>query len=363
MSEKVPDGGSKAPEGPDGEGGGDQAGQSPEGWARWKREPPQVRYLQRAAGDDDPDHGCPPDRRPLEQHLNYGVVNLDKPAGPTSHQVSAWARDILGLEKAGHGGTLDPRVTGVLPLALGNATRGIDIMLGSGKEYVAVAKLHKSAKESHVREVFSEFTGEIYQIPPVKSAVKRRRRIRTIYEMEVLEVKDRLVLFRVRCQAGTYIRTLVVDAGEVLGSGAQMAELRRVATGPFREDDAVNLHTLRDAWVAYKEGGDEGPIRRCVQPMETLFAELPTLHVQCSAVDAVCHGAPLAVPGVVDVESNVRKGTMVCIRTLKDEAVAMGKTLMGGEQMVDAKEGLVVRPERVVMEPGTYPRNWKSGKD
>jgi H/ACA ribonucleoprotein complex subunit 4 len=335
---------------------------TPGGWARWKRESPRVRYLERAATDDDPGHGCPPDRRPIEQHLLYGVVNLDKPAGPTSHQVSAWARDIMGLEKAGHGGTLDPRVTGVLPLALGNATRAIDIMLGSGKEYVAVARLHKPAKESHIREVFSEFQGDIYQVPPVKSAVKRKRRKRTIYELEVLEVKDTLVLFRVRCQAGTYIRTLIVDAGEVLGSGAQLAELRRTATGPFREDDAVNLHALRDAWAAYKEDGDEGPIRRCVQPMESLFAELPSLHVHPSAVDAVCHGAPLAVPGVVDVESSVGKGTMVCIRTLKDEAVAMGKSLMGAEQMVDAKEGLVVRPERVVMEPGTYPRNWKSGE-
>ncbi|UCF08899.1 MAG: RNA-guided pseudouridylation complex pseudouridine synthase subunit Cbf5, partial [Thermoplasmata archaeon] len=164
--------------------------------------------------------GTPPGERGISELIESGVVLLDKPAGPTSHQVSAWVRDILQIKKAGHGGTLDPHVTGLLPVALGRATNALRSLLVGGKEYVGIMRLHGDVPKSRIQDVFSEFTGKIYQFPPLRSAVKRELRIREIYYLEPLEFDKRLVLFRVGCEAGTYIRTLCRDMGDALGTGA-----------------------------------------------------------------------------------------------------------------------------------------------
>ena len=186
-------------------------------------------------------YGKTPAQRTVRELLNNGFINLDKPAGPTSHQVVAWVKEILEIEKAGHGGTLDPAVTGVLPVALGDAARALQVLLVAGKEYVALMKLHKQVEEKKIREVCKSFVGEISQMPPLRSAVKRIRRTREVYYLEVLEVHDTEVLFRVGCEAGTYIRTLCVDIGKKLGCGAQLAELRRTRVGNITEDTAVTL--------------------------------------------------------------------------------------------------------------------------
>ena len=127
--------------------------------------------------------GVRPSDRTLGELLRGGVIILDKPRGPTSHQATAWARDALGMEKAGHGGTLDPYVSGVLPITLGKAVRLTDVVLSSDKEYVCLMRLHGDRPEARVREVMSRFVGKIYQLPPVRSAVKRQLRIRTIHEL------------------------------------------------------------------------------------------------------------------------------------------------------------------------------------
>src|SRR3989338_2496513 len=139
-----------------------------------------------------------------EELINYGIVNIDKPAGPTSHQVSDYVQKILGISKAGHSGTLDPGVTGVLPIALGRATRIVQNLLTAGKEYVAIMYLHKEVSEKEINEAVKKFTGKIKQLPPIKSAVKRRLRTREVYYVEIMEIEDREVLFRIGCQAGTY---------------------------------------------------------------------------------------------------------------------------------------------------------------
>ncbi|MCK5560615.1 MAG: RNA-guided pseudouridylation complex pseudouridine synthase subunit Cbf5, partial [Thermoplasmata archaeon] len=207
--------------------------------------------------ETDPAYGKPPEDRTLVELLNDGVINLNKPSGPTSHQVTAWARQVLELKKVGHGGTLDPKVTGVLPLALENCTKAMNLLLESNKEYVGVMRLHRDVDEVKVRGVFQEFTGEIYQIPPVRSAVKRRLRTRIIYEFEIFEIEDHDILFRVACNAGTYIRTLINDIGTVLGVGAHMRELRRIRSGFFNENEAVTLQDIKDAYVDWKEDDDE----------------------------------------------------------------------------------------------------------
>jgi H/ACA ribonucleoprotein complex subunit 4 len=176
-------------------------------------------------------YGKPPVLRTVRELFHNGIIVLDKPAGPTSHQVVAWVKEMLELEKAGHGGTLDPAVTGVLPVALGDAARALQVLLVAGKEYVALMGLHKQVDEKKIREVCESFVGEISQMPPLRSAVKRVRRTREVYYLEILEIQGREVLFRVGCEAGTYIRTLCVDMGKKLGCGAQLMELRRTRVG------------------------------------------------------------------------------------------------------------------------------------
>ena len=171
--------------------------------------------------------GINPENRTVEQLINYGIVNIDKPQGPTSHQVSGYVKKILGISKAGHSGTLDPNVTGVLPVALGRATRIAQALLPAGKEYVALMYLHKPIEEEKIKKAFNDFTGKIRQKPPVKSSVRRIERIREIYYIDILEIDNQDVLFRIGCQAGTYIRKYIHDLGQKLGCGAHMEGLRR----------------------------------------------------------------------------------------------------------------------------------------
>jgi H/ACA ribonucleoprotein complex subunit 4 len=308
----------------------------------------------------DPSYGCPPAERPVREYVKMGVVNLDKPRGPTSHEVTAWVKDILELNRAGHSGSLDPGVTGVQPIMLGKATKVVSALRLSGKEYICLMSLHEPASEKKIRSVCKEFNGPVFQMPPVISAVKRELRVRMIYYLEVLEVKEKSVLMRVGCEAGTYMRKLCHDIGAALGTGAHMQQLRRTKTGPFREDTLVTLQELKDAYIFWKEDGDECHLRRVVRPLEEGLAHLPRIIIRDSAVDAVCQGASLAVPGIVSLDDDIRKGDEVCILSLKGEAVALSRSLMDTAEMLSSEHGLAASTERVIMVAGTYPQGWKS---
>jgi H/ACA ribonucleoprotein complex subunit 4 len=234
-------------------------------------------------------------------------------------------------------------------------------VIHSDKTYVCVMALHEAVPEERVREVCQEFIGPIYQRPPLKASVERRLRIRRIYSIEVHEVVGRLVLMTIRCEAGTYIRKLCHDIGEVLGVGAHMAELRRIQTGPFTEDEnLVTMHELHEAVVAWREYGDESLLRRAILPVEHAVKDLPKIYIRDSAVDAICHGAPLAAPGVLHLTDDIIKDGRVAIMTLKGELVAIAKALMNSHEILEAERGIVAKPMRVIMRPGTYPRQWKS---
>ncbi|MDG6220469.1 MAG: RNA-guided pseudouridylation complex pseudouridine synthase subunit Cbf5 [Candidatus Thermoplasmatota archaeon] len=303
--------------------------------------------------------GWRPEDRPMDIHLKYGFVALDKPAGPTSHQVSSWVRDILGLDKAGHAGTLDPGVTGVLAVAMNNSLRAVEALHTGYKEYAVVATFHREVKEPEVKEIFEEFTGEIYQIPPVRSAVKRQLRTREIYRMKFLEMDGRDVLFRVLCESGTYIRTLCYDMGDALGVGANMSELRRTRTADITEKDLVTLHDLIDAWKFWKEDGDESWLRKAVKPMERMFSHLPGLEAKDSAIDALCHGASLAAPGLSSVLKDYNQDQLIAIYSQKGEAVILARATVASIKARKMKEGVIAEPVRVLMDTGTYPPGWK----
>jgi H/ACA ribonucleoprotein complex subunit 4 len=319
--------------------------------------------LTKAQDATDPKYGRKPSERPAKEYIKYGTINLDKPAGPTSHEVAAWVKKILKLNGIGHGGTLDPGVTGVLPITLEDATKVVQAFLYSGKEYACVMKLHGDTQEAQVKQVLREFEDEIYQRPPLRSSVKRQLRTRRIYYIDYLECDGRNVLFLVGCEAGTYIRKLCFDIGEILGVGAHMQELRRTRSGPFTESSAskVTLHDVAYWFGEWEQKQDEAILHRFIVPMEEALSLLPKVVVRDSAVDALCHGANLTAPGVLQVESGINKGTILAVFTLKGEAVALGKAVASTEEMLDLRHGTVVGLERVLMERGTYPKVWKTG--
>jgi H/ACA ribonucleoprotein complex subunit 4 len=220
-------------------------------------------------------------------------------------------------------------------------------------------QIHADIPEATVRGVLSQFVGEIYQKPPLRASVKREPRKRFIYRLDVHEIQDRTVLFTCSCQAGTYIRKLCSDVGEVLGCGAHMRELRRTRAGPFSENDRiVTLHELSAAQSDF-EAGNEAPLRKILRPMEIALTALPHIVIRDSAVDAVCHGAELALPGIVQLDSAIERDRFVAVFTLKGEGVALGRALMRSREMLDQEKGLAVKTERVIMERGTYPAVWK----
>jgi len=313
----------------------------------------------RVVAKTNPHYGKAPSDRNVKELLRNGYIILDKPAGPTSHQVVAWVKDMLEVDKAGHGGTLDPAVTGVLPVALGDAARALQVILVAGKEYVALMKLHKQMDEKRVREVCHGFVGEISQVPPLRSAVKRVRRTRQVYYLDVLEIHGTEVLFKVGCEAGTYIRTLCVDIGKKLDVGAQLLELRRTRVGTFTEDSAVTLQDLKDAFIFWKEENDETELRRKILPMERLLEVVPKLVVRDSAVDALCHGASLAVPGVVELDDGMQKGDIAAVLSLKGEGIAVVKMTFSSDEVMTKETGVCATLERVLMNKGTYPSIWK----
>ncbi len=319
----------------------------------------EERFYVKEEGSTDESYGCYPFNRPMEVYIRKGFVVIDKPMGPSSHEVVVWVRRILNVQKTGHTGTLDPRVTGVLPIMIEDATKLVRILQGSEKEYVCLMRLHGDVRREEVERVLKLFEGKIYQRPPLKSAVKKRLRVRTIYKIDVLEMEGRDVLFKVTTEAGTYIRKLCTDVGEVLGCGAHMQELRRTRTGIFDESMCYTLHDLLDAYVFWKEEGEEKYLRHIIKPMELAVAKVPKIVIKDTAVDAICHGADLTAKGVLYIEKTVRKDGLVAIFTLKNELVALGKALMDAEDMLKVRGGVVVDVTRVIMERGTYPSFWK----
>jgi H/ACA ribonucleoprotein complex subunit 4 len=323
---------------------------------------PQLENLVNVDEDvTDERHGHYPDKRPIKELLNYGMILVDKPTGPTSHEVVAWVKRILEIEKAGHSGTLDPGATGLLPIGLGEGTKALGVLLLGPKEYYALARLHAHASPERIKNVMQEFTGEIYQRPPQRSSVKRVTRVRTVYAFNYIQDYDRLVLMRVLCQAGTYIRKIIYDIGEVLSPGATMVELRRTqVSNLYEKDGLVRLHDLADAYQRYKETGNEEKLRRLIKPIEVCLEGIRAVTVRDTAVDALCHGAPLAVPGVIAVPKDLRVGELVGVYTLKGEVVGLAEAMMTKDQIEESARGVAFVMKRLIMKPDTYPKAWRS---
>jgi len=309
--------------------------------------------LVKTEAETDPSLGEDPNNRSAQTLLRYGTINLNKPKGPTSHLAVAYIKDILHIPKAGHGGSLDPAVTGVLPVATDRATRIMRSLLSAGKEYICLMHLHGEIPEAQIRKAAEEFKGTITQLPPVKSAVKRRLRQRNIYYLDFLEINKRDILFRMGCQAGTYVRKVCHDFGLKLKVGAHMAELVRTKAGPFTEDNWVTLQDLEDAYAYYQEG-NETFLRHCIKPPEWGVRHLPHIWIQDKAVDTICHGATLKVPGIVRLHDHIEPDQLVAVMTLKNELVCIGKSTMTSKRLLEETKGVAVKTDVVLLPPVTY---------
>jgi H/ACA ribonucleoprotein complex subunit 4 len=311
--------------------------------------------------------GHSPLKRPLDDYVRYGVINLDKPANPSSHEVVAWIKRILRVEKTGHSGTLDPKVTGCLLVCIQRATRLVKSQQGAGKEYVAVVRLHSALDdEAKLGKAIETLTGALFQRPPLIAAVKRRLRVRTIYQSKLVEFdKERnLGVFWVDCEAGTYIRTLCVHLGLLLGVGGHMQELRRVRSGLLTENAAdclVTCHDILDAQYVYDTTKDESYLRRIIQPLEVLLTKHKRVVVKDSAVNAICYGAKFMIPGLLRYEEGIEVGEEIVMMTTKGEAIALGIAQMSTADMASCDHGVVAKIKRVILERDTYPRRWGKG--
>ncbi|KAI4165759.1 MAG: hypothetical protein LQ342_000702 [Letrouitia transgressa] len=293
--------------------------------------------------------GCSPHKRDLTSYINYGVINLDKPANPSSHEVVAWIKRILRCEKTGHSGTLDPKVTGC-----------------AGKEYVCVIRLHDKLLGGELQFVraLESLTGTLFQRPPLISAVKRQLRLRTIYASKLYEFDNdrRLAVFWVSCEAGTYIRTLCVHLGLLLGVGGHMQELRRVRSGAMNEQDGmVTLHDVLDAQWTWDNTRDESYLRMVIRPLESLLTSHKRIVVKDSSVNAICYGAKLMIPGLLRYEAGITLHEEVVLMTTKGEAIALGIAQMSTVELSSCDHGVVAKVKRCIMERDLYPRRWGLG--
>ncbi|KAI0287018.1 pseudouridine synthase [Russula aff. rugulosa BPL654] len=295
--------------------------------------------------------GCSPLKRDIASYIKSGVINLDKPSNPSSHEVVAWLRRILRVEKTGHSGTLDPKL--------------VKSQQSAGKEYVCVLRLHSALPNSTaLPRALETLTGALFQRPPLISAVKRQLRIRTIHESKLLEFDEKrnLAVFWVSCEAGTYIRTLCVHLGLLLGVGGHMQELRRVRSGALSEnDDMVTMHDVLDAQWTYDNTRDESYLRRAIRPLESLLVGYKRIVVKDSAVNAVCYGAKLMIPGLLRYEADISVHEEVVLMTTKGEAIALAIALMSTVELATCDHGVVAKVKRCIMERDTYPRRWGLG--
>lgn len=310
-------------------------------------------------------NGSSPLNRSIEDYVKSGCINLDKPVNPSSHEVVAWIKRILRVQKTGHSGTLDPKVSGCLIVCIEKATRLVKSQQTAGKEYVGIVRFHSPIEDQKkVAQALETLSGALFQRPPVIAAVKRNLRIRTIYESKLLEFdsKKQMGIFWVSCEAGTYVRTLCVHMGLLLGTGGIMQELRRCRSGIQSENDnMVTMHDLIDAQYAFDHFKDESYLRRVIKPLEALLTSHKRIIMKDSAVNAVCYGAKILLPGVLRFDDGIEVDQQIVIVTTKGEAIALGIAQMTTAVMSTCDHGVCAKIKRVIMERDTYPRKWGLG--
>jgi len=286
-------------------------------------------------------------KKTVMELIPYSVINLDKPRGITSRQVVTEIKKFFGLKRCGHTGTLDTNVTGLLIVALEDATKVMPVLMGLGKEYEGIIYLHKDVDEKKLGEVISEnFVGTITQIPPVKSRVARIRRKRIVYSFDILEKKDKNVRFRTKVQAGTYIRKLCSDIGEKLDVGAHMKELRRIKVGHFSLKDSHSLDEVKKVSEEFKQGNDKA-LKKILIPIEKAIPHVKKIYVKESSLKSIFNGAPIRKSDTVKIQGGIETKEIVGIFSLKDQLIALGIAKTNSKNMKRSR-GTIVRIDRII---------------
>jgi len=308
-------------------------------------------------------HGASPLKRDIKEYIKSGFICLDKPANPSSHEVVAWIKRILRVDKTGHSGTLDPKVTGCLVVCIDRATRLVKSQQTAGKEYVCIYRLHESVPQQRVAQELEKLKGALFQRPPLISAVKRQLRVRTVYESKLLEHDEErnMGIFWVSVESGFYARTICVHLGLMLGCGGQMQELRRPRSGVMTEKETSTMHDILDAQWLYDNHKDETYLRRVVRPLEALLTKHKRIIMKDSAVNAICYGAKILLPGVLRYEDGIEMGEEIVVCTTKGEAICLALAQMTTSTMASCDHGVVAKIKRVVMERDLYPKKWGLG--
>lgn len=244
--------------------------------------------------------------------FDRSIIIIDKPSGMTSFQAVDFIKKQLGLNKASHFGTLDPMVTGVLPMALGKAARLSGYFSKQDKEYTGIMHAHEPVEREEIEKAIKQkFLGKIRQIPPLKSNVKRQEREREIKKFDILEKEENDFLFSVECEAGTYIRKLVHDLGREIGIGMHMTELRRTRASIFEEKDAITLYQFAEAVQEYKKGKPE-KLQAMLIPAEITAKIMPKIEIKAEAIEKIMHGSPI-FSGMIKNNEPFRKNDFIAV--------------------------------------------------
>jgi len=302
-------------------------------------------------------YGKSPEERSIEELLKASMVVIDKHPGPTSHDLVHTLKKVLGLPTS-HGGTLDPKVSGVLLVLIGKTTKLQFVTQTFPKEYIMLFRIHKNVPESKLIRTIKEFEGEIYQKPPLKSAVAKRIRIKKVYYIDILELRDKDVLVQIGVESGTYARKLAFDIGRALGVGAHMLELRRTKVFGFTEQISVPMYKFIDAYEIYRDTNDPELLLKYLRPMEYLVKDMPKIWVKDSVVASLCHGASLKAPGVVKLTNDIKENSLVALMTMKNELIGIGISLASSKKILELEHGEIVKPRRIVMDRDLYPKMW-----
>ena len=294
-----------------------------------------------------------------EPDFSSGFILIDKPHGPTSHQITAWIRDSLGLKRLGHGGTLDPFATGVLPMMYGKAVRLTSMILEHDKEYIALFRFSSEIDEGNIKNCIKRLSGKIFNTPPEISAVKVQVRTRKIHEAELLEIEGKQALIRISCEAGTYIRTYAKDMGLILGKKCDLIELRRTKSGKFEEGSCVSLSQFADAIWKWKNMSNPGALQKILYPLNELLSETPQIVIASGAISAIAHGAPLMRPGIISASKKIEKDKRISLIKPTGEIVAIAKSLVNADDIEMMESGIVAHPEIVFVQTEDHPPQWK----
>jgi len=278
-------------------------------------------------------------KKTTKELLEFGIINIDKSSGPTSFDISEFVKKKLEARKTSHFGTLDPKVTGVLPIALNRACKLTGYFLGEDKEYIGIMRIHDEISLEEIKKMIkNKFLGNITQMPPVKSRVKRQYRQREIKKFELLEKGDKNILFQVECEGGTYIRKLLHDLGEELEIGAHMLELRRIRAGIFEEDDktypCVNLYDFEKAVKEYEEGKDE-LLRAIIIPAEIIGNVYSIVEINKDNLKSILTGKPIYKKDLKG-STKVKKDEDIAI-FCEERFIGMYKVIMGKEVFAKAQ--------------------------